>query len=57
MILGTASPVALHHQHVGRLEVAVDHALLVRVLHSVSDLQEQFQPSARAQPVEIAGTE
>jgi hypothetical protein len=36
--------VALHrHGHVGRLEIAMDHALLVRVLHAVADLREQLQ--------------
>ena len=32
------------HQHVGRLDVAVDDPLLVRVLDGVADLDEQLQP-------------
>jgi hypothetical protein len=33
-------------QHVRRLQVAVDDALAVRVLHRVADLREQLQPLA-----------
>src|SRR6516165_2161324 len=32
------------HQHVGRLQVAMDDAFLVRVLHRLADRHEQLQP-------------
>ena len=35
-------------QHVGRLEVAVDDALLMGVLDRLADRDEQFQPLPRA---------
>ena len=38
-------------QHVGRLQVAVDDALLMRVLHRLTDRDEQFQPLARREVV------
>src|SRR5215813_13576412 len=42
------------HQHVGGLEVAVDDALLVGVLHRLADGQKQLQPPARRQAVLVA---
>ena len=38
-------------QHVRRLDVAVDDALLVRVLDGVADLREQLQPLPRGELV------
>jgi hypothetical protein len=42
--LGNRRPLVLHHQNVRRLEVAVDHALLVGMLHRATHGEEQFQP-------------
>ena len=47
--LGTGTPSCSVDQHVGRLEVAVDDPLLVRVLHRLADLDEQLQPLARVE--------
>ena len=44
MILGHRDAVLKRHQHVGRLEVAVDDPLLVGVLHRPADQHEQLQP-------------
>ena len=44
MILGTGHAIVQRHQDVGRLDVAVDDALLVRMLDRVADQDEQFQP-------------
>jgi hypothetical protein len=41
------APVDLGDEHVGGLEVAVDHAALVRVLHGVGDVEQQ--PHARSE--------
>ena len=41
-------------QHVGRLEVAVDDALLMRVLDRLADGDEQFQPLPRREVVLVA---
>ena len=41
-------------QHVRRLDVAVDDAFRVRVLHGAADLHEQLQPLARRQLVSVA---
>jgi hypothetical protein len=41
--------VDLRDQHVGRLDVAVDHALVVRVLDRFANLDEQAQAFGRAQ--------
>ena len=46
--------VLLGHQHVGRLEVAVQDRLLVRVLHAVTDLTKQIQALAHRQPLLVA---
>ena len=45
---GTGSPSCSVDQDVGRLEVAVDDALLVGVLHRLADRHEQLQPLAAA---------
>ena len=42
------------HEHVGRLEVAVNDPLLVRVLHRLTDLHEQFQPLGHAHAIGVA---
>ena len=44
---GTGTPSFTRHEDVRRLEVAVDDALLVRVLHGLADLDEQLA-AARA---------
>jgi hypothetical protein len=41
-------------EHVRRLDVAVNHALLVRVLDGVADADEQVEPFARGQQVLVA---
>ncbi len=41
-------------QHVGGLEVAVDDALLMRVLHRLADRDEQLQPLPRREVVLVA---
>ncbi len=41
-------------QHVGRLDVAVDHPLLMRVLDRLADRDEQLQPLARVEPGLVA---
>ena len=43
-------------QDVRRLEVAVDHALLVRVLHRLADLDEELEALARRQVVRCRRT-
>ena len=45
--LGHRLPVVQRDQDVGRLEVAVDDALLVGVLHRLADVDEQPQPVPR----------
>ena len=43
----TGVAVVQRHQHVGRLEVAVDDPLLVRVLHRLADLRRTAPAAAR----------
>ena len=45
--LGHRLAVMQRHQHVARLDVAVNDALLMRVLHRLADLHEKLQPLAR----------
>ena len=47
-------PVGHPDQDVARLEVAVDHALLVRVLDAVADADEQLEPVAEIEAVPVA---
>ena len=42
------------HHNVRRLDVAVDDALLMRVLDRMADRNEEFQPLARSQPLLVA---
>ena len=51
---GARLAIDFFHQHVGRLDVAVDHALLVRVLDAVADLQEQIQAPTQRQRALLA---
>ncbi len=44
---GDGTVVVVGHEDIGRLQVTVDDALLVRVLHGVADGDEQFQTLAR----------
>ena len=55
MTFGTGSAVVHRHQDVRRLEVAMDDALLVRVLDGLADLR-RTAPAARAvgEPVPVA---
>ena len=46
--------VTLHDEDVGWLQIAVDHALLVRVLHRIRHLEEQFQTAPHVQPLTVA---
>ncbi len=46
--LGHRLAVVQRDQHVGRLEVAVDDPLLMRVLDGLADRHEQLQPLPRA---------
>ena len=41
-------------QDVGRLQIAVDHTFLVRVLHGVTDIDEQLDALARVQTMAVA---
>ena len=43
-----------HHQHVGRLDVAVDDQVLVRVLDGGADLPKEPQPGRSVEPVRVA---
>ena len=52
--LGHRKGVVERDQHVGGLEVAVDDALLVGVLHGLADGDEQLQPLPRREPVLVA---
>jgi hypothetical protein len=47
-------PAHVGHQDVGWLDVPVDHGLLVRVLHSLADSLEEFQPLLRIESVLVA---
>ena len=42
------------HQHVGRLDVAVDDQVLVRVLDGGADVAEERQPGRGVEPVRVA---
>ena len=44
---GTGTPSLQRDEDVRRLDVAVDDALLVRVLDGLADLDEQIEPLAR----------
>ena len=44
MIFGTGLPSCIGDQHVGGLDVAVDDAFLMGVLHGLADGDEQLQP-------------
>ena len=46
--------VHLRHQHVARLQVAVDDPLLVGVLHRLADRDEQLQPGLHREPLLVA---
>jgi len=48
------SALLLHHEHIRRLQVAVNHAFLVRVLHRAAHRKEQFQPLMNCHPLRIA---
>ena len=52
--LGHRPDVMHFDQHVTGLEIAVDHALLMRVLHAVAERDEQLQPLARRELLLIA---
>jgi hypothetical protein len=52
--LGNRHPVADHDQHVGRLEIPVDHPLLVRVLDRVAHRGEQLHAPPHAHPLAVA---
>ena len=52
--LGHRPAVVEGDQDVRRLQVAVDHALLVGVLHRLADRDEQRQPLARREPGPVA---
>ena len=54
MILGTGHAVVQRHENIGRLDVAVDDALLMGVLDRVADGDEQFQTLAGGQVVVVA---
>ena len=51
--LGDGLVVVHRHQDVGRLDVAVDDPLLMRVLNGVTDRQEQLQPLAGSKLVSV----
>ena len=42
------------HEHVGGLDVAVDHGLVVRVLHTLADLDDEVEPLTIRQVVPVA---
>ena len=52
--LGTGLSSYMRHQHVGRLDVAVDDAFLMGVLDGLADRHEQLQPLPRRQLVVVA---
>ncbi len=54
MTLGTGLPSIDRDQDVGRLQVAVDDALLMRVLHRLADRHEEFQPLFGGEPGLVA---
>jgi hypothetical protein len=51
---GHVQAIVGRHQHVGRLEVAMDHALLMGVLNGAADGSEQFESLARGKLLLIA---
>lgn len=52
--LGRVPILKIGHEHVRRLQVAVHHALVVRMLHRLADGDEELEPRARGEPVFIA---
>jgi len=54
MTLGTGTPVVYVHQDVGRLDIAVDDALLGRVLDCVADLDESSSRAMTRREFRIA---
>ena len=52
--LGVGPAVHLRHQHVARLEVAMDDPLLVGVLDGLADRHEQLQPGCHRHPCLVA---
>jgi hypothetical protein len=54
MIFGCGPAALLGHEHVAGLEIAVQHGLLVRVLHGVADLDEQVDARVAAEPAPVA---
>ncbi len=52
--LGNRPAIVERDQHIRRLDVAVDDPLLVRMLHGMTDLHEQFQPLVDRQVVLVA---
>ena len=52
--LGNRRAVLFRHQHIRRLQVAVDHTLLVRMLDRTADREEQRQPLPGGHPLAIA---
>ncbi len=46
--------VHLHDQDIGRLQIAMDNGLLVRMLHPLADADEELQPLGDLEPVLIA---
>ncbi len=52
--LGARTPLDRRDEHIPRLEVAVDDALGMGVLHRVAHLSEEHQPVGDGQPVGIA---
>ena len=55
--LGHRLAVVRRHQHIRRLDVAVDDSLLMRVLDGLTNGDEQVQPLAAAQLILIAVTQ
>ena len=47
-------PVFVDHQQVGRLDVAMQHALLMRMLHRTANPDRQFEACGHAQAVAVA---
>ena len=47
-------PVFVDHQQVGRLDVAMQHALLMRMLHRTANPDRQFETGGHAQAVAVA---
>ncbi len=51
--LGHRHAIAVSDQNIGGFEIAVNHALLVRVLHGSADLAKQLKPRVERQMVPI----